>query len=46
MVNVNNYLNLVGYIINVFVTAFASLIFGFPDNAELSEKYQTVRHIM
>ena len=46
MVNVNNYLNLVGYIINAFVTAFASPIVGFPDNAELSEKYQTVRNIM
>jgi hypothetical protein len=40
--NTNNYLNLVGYIINILVTFSASSIFGFPDNAALSEKYQTL----
>jgi len=40
--NTNNYLNLVGYIINTLVTFSASFIFGFPDNAALSEKYQTL----
>lgn len=37
-----NYLNLFGYIINAFVTFGGAPIFGFPDNAELSEKYQTL----
>mmetsp|Transcript_12123 Transcript_12123/g.22698 ORF Transcript_12123/g.22698 Transcript_12123/m.22698 type:complete len:284 (+) Transcript_12123:70-921(+) len=40
--NNNNYLNLFGYIVNTLVTFAASGIFGFPDNAELSEKYQTL----
>lgn len=40
--NYLNYLNLVGFVINVFVTFAASSIFGFPDNAELSDKYQTI----
>ena len=40
--NTNNYLNLVGCIINTLVTFSASSIFGFPDNAALSEKYQTL----
>lgn len=40
--NTNNYLNLFGYIVNAVVTFAASGIFGFPDNAELSEKYQTL----
>lgn len=40
--NTQNYLNLVGYLINVIVTFAASSIFGFPDNAQLSEKYQTL----
>mmetsp|Transcript_22989 Transcript_22989/g.33645 ORF Transcript_22989/g.33645 Transcript_22989/m.33645 type:complete len:288 (+) Transcript_22989:100-963(+) len=40
--NYLNYLNLVGYIINVFVTFGGAPIFGFPDNAELSDKYQTI----
>jgi hypothetical protein len=40
--NTNNYLNLFGYIVNAIVTFAASGIFGFPDNAELSEKYQTL----
>ncbi len=39
---VYNYLNLVGYIINAFVTFAASPIFGFPDNGTLSDKYQTI----
>jgi hypothetical protein len=37
-----NYLNLIGYIINTVVTFAAAPIFRFPDNAELSEKYQTL----
>mmetsp|Transcript_15384 Transcript_15384/g.23008 ORF Transcript_15384/g.23008 Transcript_15384/m.23008 type:complete len:292 (+) Transcript_15384:63-938(+) len=40
--NTNNYLNLVGYIVNTLVTFAASSIFGFPDNSALSEKYQTL----
>jgi hypothetical protein len=40
--NTNNYLNLFGYLVNVLVTFAASGIFGFPDNAELSEKYHTL----
>jgi hypothetical protein len=40
--NTNNYLNLVGYIVNTLVTFAAAPIFGFPDNATLSEKYQTL----
>ena len=40
--NAYNYLNLVGYIINTFVTFLASPIFGFPDNGALSDKYQTI----
>lgn len=40
--NFVNYLNLVGYIVNAFVTFAASPIFGFPSNAKLSEKYQTL----
>ncbi len=40
--NALNYLNLVGYIINVLVTFASSSVFGFPNNAELSEKYQTI----
>lgn len=40
--NRNNYLNLFGYLLNVAVTFGASSIFGFPDNAELSAKYQTI----
>jgi len=42
LLNRNNYLNLVGYILNVVVTFAASPLFQFPDNAELSEKYQTL----
>lgn len=37
-----NYLNLIGYIINVFFTFLLVPVFGIPDNAELSEKYQTI----
>ena len=37
-----NYLNLVGYIINVLVTFFASPVFNLPDNGTISEKYQTI----
>lgn len=40
--NYLNYLNLVGYVINVLVTFGASRAFGFPDNADLSDKYQTL----
>lgn len=40
--NYINYLNLVGYIINVLVTAFAAPIFNLTDNATLSAKYQTI----
>jgi len=40
--NANNYLNLIGYILNVAVTFGASSFFNFPDNAELSNKYQTI----
>mmetsp|Transcript_1894 Transcript_1894/g.2723 ORF Transcript_1894/g.2723 Transcript_1894/m.2723 type:complete len:337 (+) Transcript_1894:36-1046(+) len=37
-----NTLNFLGYLINVGVTFGASTILDFPDNAELSEKYQTL----
>lgn len=37
-----NYLNVIGYGVNSFVTFAGSPLFGFPDNAELSEKYQTL----
>jgi len=37
-----NYLNLVGYIINVLVTFFASPVFNLPDNGTISEQYQTI----
>eukprot|EP00592_Proboscia_alata_P003329 CAMPEP_0194378362 /NCGR_PEP_ID=MMETSP0174-20130528/34742_1 /TAXON_ID=216777 /ORGANISM="Proboscia alata, Strain PI-D3" /LENGTH=291 /DNA_ID=CAMNT_0039160291 /DNA_START=60 /DNA_END=935 /DNA_ORIENTATION=+ len=40
--NYLNYLNLSGYILNCAITFFAAPIFQFPDNAELSEKYQTL----
>jgi len=40
--NYLNYLNLIGYIINVFFTFLSVPVFGIPDNAELSEKYQTL----
>lgn len=42
--NVKNYANLVGYILNaVFVFGVGNLgWFGLPDNGELSEKYQTI----
>ena len=40
--NTLNYLNLIGYIINVLVTFASASVFSFPDNAELSEKYQTI----
>jgi benzodiazapine receptor len=40
--NTINYLNLIGFIINTIVTFGASAAFGFPDNAELSNKYQTI----
>jgi len=40
--NTFNYLNLIGFIINTIVTFGASAAFGFPDNAELSNKYQTI----
>jgi benzodiazapine receptor len=40
--NTLNYLNLIGFIINTIVTFGASAAFGFPDNAELSNKYQTI----
>lgn len=40
--NYINYLNVAGFIINVAITFAGSPIFGFPDNAELSEKYQTI----
>jgi len=44
MQNLNylNYLNLSGYIVNVLVTFASAPVFGFPDNAELSAKYQTL----
>ena len=40
--NAFNYLNLVGFIINTLITFGASPVFGFPDNGELSFKYQTI----
>lgn len=40
--NALNYLNLVGFIINCLVTFFASTVFGFPSNGDLSDKYQTI----
>jgi len=40
--NYLNYLNLIGYIINVFFTFLSVPVFGIPDNGELSEKYQTI----
>jgi len=40
--NTFNYLNLGGYIINTIVTFAASPVLGFPDNSQLSEKYQTI----
>lgn len=40
--NYVNYLNLIGYIINVFFTFLSVPVFGIPDNGELSEKYQTI----
>ena len=40
--NAFNYLNLVGFIINTLITFGASPVFGFPDNGELSLKYQTI----
>ena len=40
--NTLNYLNLIGYIINFLVTFASASVFSFPDNAELSEKYQTI----
>jgi len=40
--NYVNYLNLVGYVVNTAVVFGAAPVFGFPDNAELSNKYQTV----
>jgi len=40
--NYINYLNLVGYIVNILITFGAAPVFNFPDNAELSDKYQTL----
>ena len=42
MVELNsvNYLNLLGFIINVLFTAFATLVFDLPDNATLSGKWE------
>ena len=40
--NAINCLNLVGFILNVSVTAFASQIFNFSDNATISAQYQTI----
>ena len=40
--NTVNYLNLVGYIINVLVTFFASPLLGFPDNGTISAQFQTI----
>lgn len=40
--NYLNYLNLIGYIINVFFTFASVPVFGIPDNGELSDKYQTI----
>lgn len=42
MPNSSNYLNIVGYALNLVVTFAASPLFGFPDNAELSDRYQTI----
>ncbi len=44
MVELNrfNYLNLVGFIINVLFTVFATPILNLPDNATLSAKYQAI----
>ena len=40
--NYVNWLNLVGFVVNTAVTFGASYVFGFPDNAELSEMYMTL----
>lgn len=40
--NYVNWLNLVGFVVNTAVTFGASYVFGFPDAAELSEKYMTL----
>lgn len=40
--NRNNYLNLIGYIINVFFTFFGEPIFDLKGPEELSDKYQTL----
>jgi len=40
--NYLNYLNLIGYILNCFFVFGAEDIFGYPSNAELSDKYPTI----
>jgi len=42
MTKLYNYLNLIGFAINAFITFGASAILDFPDQAELSMKYQTI----
>jgi len=39
---VNNYLNIIGFVINAFVTFGATPILRIPGNQELSLKYQTI----